>query len=97
MGCHEISKETPEKLAEKIQKKKTQVPAWADRVHSVMQFQGRRMDWLAVQVGLNRSQLSNILRGDERYTASCERDTYLIDQIARATGVPPDYFLGGEK
>ena len=84
-------------MAEKIQKKKTQVPAWADRVHSVMQFQGRRMDWLAVQVVLNRSQLSNILRGDERYTASCERDTYLIDQIARATGVPPDYFLGGEK
>ena len=83
-------------MAEKIQKEKTQIPAWANRVHNVMQFQGRRMDWLAVQVGLNRSQLSNILRGDERYT-SCERDTYLIDQIARATGVPPDYFLGGEK
>ena len=83
-------------MADKVQNNKTQIPAWANRVHSVMKFQGRRMDWLAVQVGLNRSQLSNILRGDERY-ASCERDTYLIDQIAKATGVPPDYFLGGEK
>ena len=97
MGCHEISKGTPEKLAEKVQKKKTQIPGWAEQVHNVIKFQGRRMDWLAVQVGLNRSQLSSILRGDERYTASCGRDTYLIDQIAKATGVPPDYFLGGEK
>ena len=52
------------------------------------------MDWLATQIGLNRSELSHVLRGDTRYKASNEVDSYLIDQIAKATGVPPSFFTG---
>ena len=91
---YNLSLEEISKTLAEDNKKKTPHVLWGEKVHEVLFFQGRKMDWLATQIGLNRSELSHVLRGDTRYKASNEVDSYLIDQIAKATGVPPSFFTG---
>jgi len=70
-------------------------PDWAKRVEDLLKRQGRRNAWLAGRLEMNRSQLSHIMHGDERYRSGAADSPQLTNLIIRIADVfeVPDYFL----
>jgi transcriptional regulator with XRE-family HTH domain len=52
------------------------------RIRSVLEFQGRRQDWLADQVGISRATLNLAIKGERTLGADA------AEKIATALGVP---------
>jgi len=70
-------------------------PDWAKRVDDLLERQGRRNGWLARRLEMNRSQLSHIMHGDERYRSGAADSPQLTDLLVRIADVfeVPIYFL----
>lgn len=60
------------------------MPADENVVRSTIEAQGRRLDWVAAQMGISQSYLTLLLKGKRRWSAR------LRVRIATVLGVPED-------
>lgn len=67
-------------------------PKWAERVEAALTQQGRSSAWLADVLGIERSQMRHILRGDPRYRV----DEDLKERMAKSLGVPAEWLFNEE-
>lgn len=70
-------------------------PDWAQIVEDLLKRQGRQNGWLARRLEMNRSQLSHIMHGDERYRSGAANSPQLTNLLVRIADVfeVPTYFF----